>query len=83
MSGRFWYVYILCSVPDPTRYYVGLTDDLDDRLIRHNSGQMCHTSKFMPWKIRTAIAFDSKPKALAFETYLKSHSGRAFAAKHF
>ena len=34
-------------------------------------------------QIETAIAFRSKEKASAFEKYLKSHSGRAFAKKHF
>ncbi|MGB2938555.1 MAG: GIY-YIG nuclease family protein, partial [Phycisphaerae bacterium] len=42
-----------------------------------------HTSKFRPWQIETAVAFRSKGKAVAFEQYLKSHSGRAFAKKHF
>jgi hypothetical protein len=42
-----------------------------------------HTSKFRPWQIETAVAFRSKDKAVAFEQYLKSHSGRAFAKKHF
>jgi hypothetical protein len=36
-----------------------------------------------PWQIETAIAFRSREKAAAFEKYLKSHSGRAFASKHF
>jgi len=42
-----------------------------------------HTSKFLPWRIETAIAFRDKTKAAAFEKYLKSQSGRAFAGKHF
>jgi predicted GIY-YIG superfamily endonuclease len=60
-----------------------MTEDLAARLARHNSGQVSHTSKFVPWQIQTAIAFRSKDKAVAFEAYLKSHSGRAFASKHF
>ena len=42
-----------------------------------------HTSKFKSWKINTAIAFTNKGKALAFEKYLKTHSGRAFAKNTF
>jgi hypothetical protein len=34
-------------------------------------------------KNKNAFAFTEKEKALAFEKYLKSHSGRAFAKKHF
>jgi putative endonuclease len=67
----------------PTRHYTGLTQDLEVRLIAHNAGEVAHTSKFRPWRIETAIAFHSREKAAAFERYLKSHSGRAFATKHF
>jgi predicted GIY-YIG superfamily endonuclease len=82
MKG-FHYVYILTSHAEPSRHYTGLTDDLEGRLIAHNSGQVPHTSKHRPWKIETAIAFRSRKKAVAFEKYLKSHSGRAFASRHF
>lgn len=80
---RFHYVYILCSITNPDRHYVGLSDDLEERLKKHNAGQCRHTSKFRPWQIETAVAFRSKEKAADFEKYLKSHSGRAFARKHF
>jgi predicted GIY-YIG superfamily endonuclease len=80
---NFHYVYILVSEVDKTRHYTGLAEDVISRLKAHNAGQCCHTSKFKPWKIETAIAFRSREKAALFEKYLKSHSGRAFAAKHF
>jgi predicted GIY-YIG superfamily endonuclease len=82
MSG-FHYVYILVSTSDFARHYTGLTDDLGARLKAHNAGQLPHTAKHRPWQIDTAIAFRSRAKARAFEAYLKSHSGRAFASKHF
>jgi predicted GIY-YIG superfamily endonuclease len=77
------YVYILSSDVDAARHYTGLTDNLEARLKAHNSGQVPHTSKHRPWKIDTAIAFRSRKKAATFEKYLKTHSGRAFASKHF
>jgi predicted GIY-YIG superfamily endonuclease len=76
-------VYILVSEAHPTRHYVGFTDNLNRRLKSHNAGQIRHTSKYKPWRIETAVAFHSREKARAFEMYLKSHSGRAFASKHF
>jgi len=82
MKG-FHYVYILQSEKAPQRFYTGFTENLESRLKAHNSGQVSHTSKYRPWKIETAIAFRSRKKAAAFEKYLKSHSGRAFASKHF
>jgi putative endonuclease len=40
-----------------------------------------HTSKYGPWRIKTYIAFSDEAQAVAFEKYLKSASGRAFAKK--
>jgi putative endonuclease len=79
----FTYVYILLSEKDETRRYTGLTDDLQARLKSHNQGNNPHTSKYRPWQIQTAVVFRSREKEAAFEKYLKSHSGRAFASKHF
>jgi hypothetical protein len=56
---------------------------LKSRLKQHNAGAVFHTAKFKPWRIKNYIAFDDQPKAHAFERYLKSGSGRAFAKKHF
>jgi hypothetical protein len=36
-----------------------------------------------PWEILACFAFQEKEKAAAFEKYLKSASGRAFAIRHF
>ncbi len=80
---NFKYVYVLRSKKETSHRYTGLTDDLDARLKSHNQGNNPHTSKYRPWQIETAIAFRSREKAAAFEKYLKSHSGRAFASKHF
>lgn len=75
------YVYLLQSIPHPEQRYVGVTSDPEKRLSAHNSGQSAHTSKFRPWKIVTCIAFSEESKAIEFEKYLKSGSGRAFASK--
>jgi len=40
-----------------------------------------HTAKFKPWRLVTYVAFSDKAKAVAFERYLKTASGRAFAKK--
>jgi putative endonuclease len=74
------YVYILESL-DSKHFYVGITDDLRARLAKHNAGEVPHTSKYRPWRLR--IAFSDEKSAFAFEKYLKSGSGRAFATKHF
>jgi predicted GIY-YIG superfamily endonuclease len=75
------YVYILQSLDHPEKYYVGLTDDLRKRLQNHNAGKVPHTAKFKPWRVNTYIAFSDDSRAVAFEKYLKSSSGRAFSRK--
>ncbi|WP_258769835.1 MULTISPECIES: GIY-YIG nuclease family protein [Bradyrhizobium] len=74
-------MYILRSTSDPNRFYVGLTSDLRARLKKHNAGEVPHTSKFTPWELKTYVAFSDEQQAIAFEKYLKSASGRAFAKK--
>ena len=75
------YVYLLRSESYPDQTYVGYTTDLRARMLDHNSGRSVYTSKFVPWRLVTYLAFTGKPQALTFEKYLKSHSGKAFAAK--
>ena len=75
------YMYILESIENPDRYYAGLTTDLRARIKMHNAGRVPFTSKYAPWKIKTYIAFSDEKQAVAFERYLKSPSGRAFAKK--
>ena len=77
----FYYVYILRTVAEPHRFYVGFTEDLAQRLHAHNAGQCPHTSKHRPWQIKAAIGYSDREQALAFERYLKTPSGRAFAKK--
>lgn len=82
MISKFHYVYILQSVEEPDRHYVGMTQNLETGLKEHNAGECGHTFRFRPWQIETTVAFRSKKKAIAFERHLKSHSSRAFAKKH-
>jgi predicted GIY-YIG superfamily endonuclease len=74
------YVYILQS-EDGEHFYVGSTDDLRERLKKHNAGAVPHTAKFKPWRVKTYLGFSDPTAAVAFEKYLKSPSGRAFARK--
>lgn len=78
-----YYVYILNSITFPEKFYVGYTEDIKIRLTTHNAGGSIYTAKNRPWIIVTYSAFADKTTALNFEQYLKSHSGRAFASKHF
>ena len=75
------YVYFLQSVAFPDQYYTGLTKDVQARLADHNAGKSKHTAKYKPWQLLFPHYFVSEEAALAFEKYLKTGSGRAFAKK--
>jgi putative endonuclease len=79
--NQFVYVYILQSEAIPDHFYVGCARDLKERLRRHNSGEVSHTAKWKPWRVKTYVAFSHEGRARDFEQYLKSSSGRAFAKK--
>ena len=78
-----YYVYLLQSLHSPDKTYIGYTINISQRLADHNSGKSFHTEKYRPWEMVSYVAFNSQEKALDFERYLKSGSGRAFALRHF
>jgi len=79
----FHYIYLIKSVNNPVKLYVGYTTNFKQRFETHNSGGSIHTSKDRPWELVTCMAFKDMDCAKQFEKYLKSHSGRAFIAKRF
>ena len=65
------YVYILYS-SSLERYYVGITDDLENRLEQHNSGKGNYTSKGMPWKLVRQFECENRAEAVRLEKKIKS-----------
>ncbi|MDA7882463.1 GIY-YIG nuclease family protein [Akkermansiaceae bacterium] len=78
-----FYTYILCSIENPNRHYIGFSSDLKQRLSEHNSGKCSHTAKYAPWKLHCYFAFENEATAKSFEAYLKTGSGREFSRRHF
>lgn len=75
------FVYLLkCN---DNSIYTGCTSNLENRIIRHNRGEVHYTRNRLPVDLITYIAFKQKHKAYFFERYLKSGSGKAFANKRF
>jgi putative endonuclease len=77
-----FHVYVIRSISDPKRYYIGYTENIDQRVKEHNEGKSLHTTKYGPWELAVYLAVPSKTKALDLERYLKSGSGRAFLQRH-
>ena len=80
MFKRF--VYVLKNSEIPPRYYTGVTSDVARRHTEHNAGTCIHTAKYRPWSVDVVIEFADERRAVAFENYLKSGSGVAFAQRH-
>lgn len=82
MSDSRRIVYVLRSERNPPSYYTGLTSNLRERLAAHNAGRCRHTAAGRPWRVDVMVKFADEARALAFERYLKSGSGNAFAMRH-
>lgn len=76
-----YYVYILLCKDHRT--YIGCTNNLKDRLLRHNNGYIEATKYRIPVMLISYFAFNNENTAFNFEKYLKSGSGRAFMKKRF
>ncbi len=75
------YVYLIrCN---DGKIYTGCTGDLRKRFKAHQNGEVKFTSSRRPLELEFYIAFKDEYKAWAFEKYLKSGSGKAFAQKRF
>ncbi len=73
------WVYLMQSQSYPAQRYIGLTSDLERRMEQHNTGLSPPTAPYRPWELVVAMLFQHRSPAEAFEKYLKSGSGRAFA----
>jgi len=77
------YVYLIKSVHNRSQHYVGQTADLKTRILVHNSGKSVHTARYRPWHLVCYLGFAESERAMGFERYLKSGSGKTFLKRHF
>ena len=82
MTPESQYIVYSLRCGDGT-YYIGRTKNLQDRLERHRKKQVAYTARRLPLKLVTYRVFFDEYKAVCFEQYLKTGSGRAFAKRHF
>jgi putative endonuclease len=70
-------VYVLKSLKDQKRY-IGFTNNLDKRILEHNSGKVTATRNRRPFEIIYFENFENKFEAAKREKFLKSGKGREF-----
>ena len=65
-----FYTYILYTEKFD-RFYIGQTNNLDNRIERHNNGYVKSTKAYIPWKIVYSEAFQTRALATQREKQLK------------
>ena len=75
-------VYILYSNTS-SRYYVGQTSDIDQRLERHNQGRVKSTKYGIPWGIVLQLDVSTRSEAMILEKQIKKRGARRYIEKHF
>ncbi|MGZ3931935.1 MAG: GIY-YIG nuclease family protein [Bacteroidia bacterium] len=80
-----FYVYVLIS-PLHRRFYIGQTNDLQNRLQKHNAGAVTSTKPYAPWELKGYIQKSSRKEAMVLEKKLKNLNTedlKKFIEKHF
>ena len=79
-STMFFYVYVLESLKDKQRY-IGYTNNLRERLEKHEKGQSFATKSRLPTKLIYFEACTNQEDAVRREKYFKTTYGRRSLAK--
>jgi putative endonuclease len=78
-----YHVYAIYNI-DNDKFYIGQTNNLEQRLDLHNSREFkhCYTNKFTGfWKLIYSEIFETRQEAMKREKQLKSYQGRLFIKK--
>ena len=68
-----YYVYVIGSKKKPIRTYVGWTDNLKKRLLKHNLGIGAKFTRGRKWKLLYSESLNSKSNAMKREYQLKKN----------
>lgn len=70
-------VYILYS-QKRSRYYVGQTDNIKNRVIRHNKGLVPSTKSRTPWDLVFTVKVSNRSEALILEKKIKKRGAKRY-----
>ena len=68
-----YYLYILRS-ENRNRYYIGISENLEKRLKKHNTGSVRSTKAYKPWQLIYKEEYSTKSDARHRELRLKNVS---------
>ncbi len=69
-----FYVYILKS-KSTGRYYIGQTNNIRERLKKHNLGKTKSTKYGIPWQVVYSEEFKTRTEVMKRENEIKSYKG--------
>jgi putative endonuclease len=75
-------VYILWS-SSLSKYYVGSTQDLDNRIKEHNRGEGTFTKRGVPWDLVWSTVVESRGDAVNLENRIKKRGIKRFLENIF
>jgi putative endonuclease len=78
----YYYVYVLKST-EFDRFYVGMTDNVERRLMDHNSGKVKSTKFYSPWKLFFVEKLETRLEARKREKFLKGGSGKEYIRRNY
>ena len=73
-QGGMYIVYVLQS-QKTQRHYIGQTNNLEDRLKRHNGGKVKSTKAGKPWKLIYSEEYKDRQTAYKRERKIKRYKG--------
>ena len=72
-----YHVYILYSIKCD-RYYVGFSENIEQRLIRHNAGKVTATRNCRPYELKASKTFEDEKAARIEELRIKKQKSRKY-----
>lgn len=76
-----YFIYVLYN-DDFDRYYIGMSHNVESRLMDHNKGLSKSTKPYVPWTLVHKEQFETRMEARTREKYLKSAAGRRWRKKN-
>jgi putative endonuclease len=72
-----FHVYIIYSKAID-QYYIGQSEDIDERLFRHKNSGSRSTKKVSDWELKYVEAFETRSNAVRRETEIKKKKSRKY-----
>ena len=79
---KMYYTYVLISRKN-NDFYIGSTENLEERISSHNTGKVRSTRTYRPWELLEYEVFDSRSEAVRRERFLKSHQQKEILKRRY